>query len=401
MWQLPNLKWQGHEWTVTLAKSTSAALVGALLSEPAERAGRAAAVLQGDPAFVLWILCRTPPWREQVPPHLTAVAEHWLRAIVTDPDFSLAPAAEEPVGRGEGSDPAELLRARGTAPSPSSCPWWPRWLASDLEKFWALLPATSSTPAPDDWAELLPAVLQAVRREAQWEKTFGERLQREKLASLKELAYGASHEINNPLANIATRAQTLLRDEGDPERKRKLATIAAQAFRAHDMISDMMLFAKPPRLQRDRFDLAQLVQEIVDECRSEAESQGTAVRAEFAASVPVHADRTQLGVAIKAVVRNALEALAADGTINIRVRPPSEGDAGDWISISIRDSGPGLSEEVQRHLFDPFYSGREAGRGLGFGLSKAWRICELHGGRIDVRSEPGFGAEFTLCLPAG
>ncbi|HEY1065726.1 MAG TPA: HAMP domain-containing sensor histidine kinase, partial [Pirellulales bacterium] len=65
----------------------------------------------------------------------------------------------------------------------------------------------------------------------------------------------------------------------------------------------------------------------------------------------------------------------------------------------VRDDGPGLSARVRRHLFDPYFSGREAGRGLGFGLTKARRIVERHRGRIDVESPPGGGAIFTLRLP--
>ncbi len=76
---------------------------------------------------------------------------------------------------------------------------------------------------------------------------FERRLEEEKLAALVELAYGASHEINNPLANIATRAQVLLREEPHPERRRMLSAIHAQAMRAHEMIADLMLFARPPR----------------------------------------------------------------------------------------------------------------------------------------------------------
>src|SRR4051794_37463687 len=80
-----------------------------------------------------------------------------------------------------------------------------------------------------------------------------------KLRALYNFAYGFSHEINNPLANIATRAQTLLADETEPERRRKLATIVQQAFKAHEMIADLMLFAHPPRMQPRETDLLQLV----------------------------------------------------------------------------------------------------------------------------------------------
>src|SRR3990172_466304 len=94
---------------------------------------------------------------------------------------------------------------------------------------------------------------------------FSAELERQKLEAMKELAYGASHEINNPLANIAARAQTLLRDEADPQRQRKLAAIHRQAMRAHEMIADLMLFARPPAMNVAACDLPRLVQQVVDE----------------------------------------------------------------------------------------------------------------------------------------
>jgi signal transduction histidine kinase len=67
--------------------------------------------------------------------------------------------------------------------------------------------------------------------------------------------------------------------------------------------------------------------------------------------------------------------------------------------LTVTDTGPGIPPEIRPHIFDPFFSGREAGRGLGLGLSKAWRIVELHGGLIEVASDNGHGAKFTVVLP--
>src|SRR5438309_9187168 len=92
--------------------------------------------------------------------------------------------------------------------------------------------------------------------EVQATRDFDSALESAKLQALYNFAYGLSHEINNPLANIATRAQTLLLDEKDPERRRKLATIVQQAFRAHEMIADLMLFARPPAVRAQEVDLA-------------------------------------------------------------------------------------------------------------------------------------------------
>ncbi len=232
---------------------------------------------------------------------------------------------------------------------------------------------------------------------------FDARLEREKLESLKELAYGASHEINNPLANIAARAQSLLTDEADPERRRKLAAIHRQAMRAHEMISDLMLFARPPKLNRQPCILNRLLERVVAQHREFAAERGQTIT--FAAAddphPELHLDETQIAVAVDALVKNSIEAAGHDGTIEIiaRTETPAAGDA-PWVEIIVRDDGPGIPPAVRPHIFDPFYSGREAGRGLGFGLSKCWRIVTEHGGEVTVAPSTNSGAEFTIRFPA-
>jgi signal transduction histidine kinase len=253
-------------------------------------------------------------------------------------------------------------------------------------------------------------------------------LESAKLQALYNFAYGLSHEINNPLANIATRAETLLADEADPQRRRKLATIVQQAFRAHEMIADLMLFARPPALAPAPVDLAQLADMVVGELSDQAREQGTQlVRIGAPSPLVAVADPTQLAVALKALLQNSLEAIQAGGRVAIAVEANFPGEIsernreeprviatptaenqpaenqhvgnGGW-KLSVSDTGPGIAPSIRPHIFDPFYSGREAGRGLGLGLSKAWRIADLHGGRIDVESEAGAGATFTIWIPA-
>lgn len=228
---------------------------------------------------------------------------------------------------------------------------------------------------------------------------FEARLEQAKLAALVELAYGAGHEINNPLANIAARAQTLLSDERDPERRRKLQAIHRQAMRAHEMIADLMLFARPPQLEIAECDLRQLVLQVADEQRDWASERSIEIRCEVGDTpILIQADATQLAVAIAAVVTNAIEAVGKNGRVEVFAREFVAADV-RTAEVVVRDNGPGISSTVREHLFDPFFSGREAGRGLGFGLSKCWRIVTNHGGQIIVNNAADGGAEFTVLLP--
>jgi signal transduction histidine kinase len=228
---------------------------------------------------------------------------------------------------------------------------------------------------------------------------YASRLEHEKLEALKELAYGASHEINNPLANIAARAQSLLADEKDPERRRKLTAIHRQALRAHEMIADLMLFARPPKLKFASCDLSALVARIMDEQREAAVDRNIALDVECGdrSLCEVSVDTTQIGVALKALITNSIEAVGANGGVRVTIRG-AEIEGKEFAEINVRDDGPGISPQLRDRLFDPFFSGREAGRGLGFGLSKCWRIVTDHGGRVVV-NDAAKGADITLFVP--
>jgi hypothetical protein len=187
-----------------------------------------------------------------------------------------------------------------------------------------------------------------------------------------------------------------LRDELDPERRRDLAVMNAQAMRVNEMIADLRLFATPPELDRQLLDLSALVRRLIDEMQPMAAGQETSVcLVEGSSTVRIEADPVQLAVAIRSLCQNALQALGHRGRIEIAVR--SEGHE---ALVTVADDGPGISPEQRPHIFEPFYSARQAGRGVGMGLSKCWRIVTQHGGRIEVDSRGGSGAVFTIRLPA-
>ena len=154
------------------------------------------------------------------------------------------------------------------------------------------------------------------------EADFAGAVEQEKLAALKEFAYGAGHEINNPLANISARAQTLLKDEHDPERRQKLAAINTQAFRAHEMIADLMLFAQPPEWKATHVAIGPLVAELESAWRRQAAEQQTDLQRAHRRPVARRLGRPQrLGRGAAALVANALEALGRGGTIELVVAP--------------------------------------------------------------------------------
>ena len=232
-------------------------------------------------------------------------------------------------------------------------------------------------------------------RRAELETKFQRTREAEKHEAMAEFAAGAGHEINNPLTVISGRAQLLLREETDPERQHALALISAQAMRVYEMIADMMLFARPPRPDVQSVELVQLVDDVIAGLLPRSTRQETTVcRTGEPGPILIQADPVQIDVALRAMCQNALEALGSGGRIEITITQDQR-----ETQICIADDGPGIKPEERRHLFDPFYSARQAGRGLGLGLSKAWRIITNHGGRIDVSDQPSHGATFTITLP--
>jgi len=251
---------------------------------------------------------------------------------------------------------------------------------------------SATVEGPGEW---LPKLTAKLARLSDLEGRFQELLETEKLEAMAEFAAGAGHEINNPLTVIAGRAQLFLSEETDPERRRALALMNSQAKRVYEMIADMMLFARPPRPELEPVDLAALVDGLVEELAPAAARQEIAIRrSDENGSVEIEADPVQLTVALRALCRNAVEAIGREGSVQIELR-----DCDCEVEIRVRDDGPGFPTEERRHVFDPYYSARQAGRGLGLGLSKCWRIITNHGGKIDAESRPGHGAEFLIKLP--
>jgi signal transduction histidine kinase len=287
---------------------------------------------------------------------------------------------------------ARLLVEQGPpardGPSPQGLPLLPELLSLAAENR-----RLHGLPLVDRLADDLDQLHRALEEQHAGE---AQRLQTLKLHAMAEFAAGAGHEINNPLAVISGQAQYLLSHEPEPERQRALQAIITQAQRIYQILSDLMQFARPPHPQKQPIDLPSLMREVAASLSDlAAQRRVRLVCPEPPSSVPLWADLRQLRTALTCLLRNAIEAAPADGWAGLRLEMP----ASDRLEVVVEDSGTGPAPAQREHLFDPFFSGREAGRGRGLGLPTAWRLAREHGGDVAFADLPSGPTRFVLSLP--
>jgi signal transduction histidine kinase/ActR/RegA family two-component response regulator len=223
------------------------------------------------------------------------------------------------------------------------------------------------------------------------------------------LAAGVAHDFNNLMTGVMANSEVLRRDlAADPDGLQTLATIIECADRGGRLAQQLLAFARGGKYQPAVVDLNAMVR---DTLRVEAHTVGGGVtlRTELAPDLqPVEADPTQISQVISNLHRNAVEALGGHGTITIATRnlpPEPERPAaladlpqGNYVAISVADSGPGMTDDTRARIFEPFFTTKTGGRGMG--LAASYGIVTHHGGQIDVQSSPGGGTVFTVYLPA-
>jgi signal transduction histidine kinase len=263
------------------------------------------------------------------------------------------------------------------------------------------LPQTLPAAGPDEIAELARAfnVMTEQLRESR------ERLlQAERVAAWREMARRLAHELKNPIfpiqLSIETLRRVLERDEGGAdadERFRGLfvessETILEELRSLRKIIDEFSEFARMPRPRLGPLDVNAVVEQAVDLYRPRA--NGVSIETALSEPSPrVSADKDLLGRALGNLISNALDAMPEGGRLLVRT-----GTAAGAVSVEVEDSGPGLTEEQKTRLFTPYFTTKKGGTGLGLAIVQG--IVSDHGGRIQVRSEPGQGTAFTILLPA-
>lgn len=214
-----------------------------------------------------------------------------------------------------------------------------------------------------------------------------------------EMAAGAAHDLNNPLAVISGRAQMALQDCENDELARSLTTIIDHTKTAADIVTDMMHFAKPKPPEPVEKRLATVLDSLCQCWRAGSSlAQAQVSISPVDSELSVYADAEQLQSILDAVMANAVEACRAE-TARLQINSPSR-VSDETVRIVIEDNGVGMTPDVLEHAFDPFFSSRPAGRGRGLGLSRAFRLADINGGRLWLDSTPNVGTTVTIELPA-
>ena len=231
----------------------------------------------------------------------------------------------------------------------------------------------------------------------------------EQLASVGFLAAGVSHEINNPLASIALCSESLesrlteLLEQVDSTHAEDvkvaheyLQMIQREAFRCKQITEKLLDFARMGDSQRHRTDLRELVDGVIDMVQHLGKYQGKNMKLLPGKPVIVEVNAQEIKQVMLNLITNGLESVDSGGTVSVSIERDEK-----HAQLIVEDNGCGMTDEVLKHLFEPFFTRRRSGQGTGLGLSITYRIVEEHHGTIEAVSEgAGKGSRFIVTLPA-
>lgn len=230
--------------------------------------------------------------------------------------------------------------------------------------------------------------------------TDNEQRLRDQYAEIAQLAGGLAHEIRNPLSTLQLNLQLLAEDLQNPETPRERRSLQRverlhhEVQRLHGILENFLRFARIQDLDLRPADLNQIVEELRDFYEPHAATKSIVIRTHFAGDLPrVLLEPDVFKQALLNLVLNAEHAMASGGELILTTRRD-----GPSVVLDVIDTGVGMTEDVRSRIFDPFFSTRAQGSGLGLPTTR--KIIEGHRGTIRVQSEPGKGSRFTIQLPA-
>jgi signal transduction histidine kinase len=232
-------------------------------------------------------------------------------------------------------------------------------------------------------------------------KTMSQQLlQAEKLATMGELASSIAHELNNPLATVSLRVESLIaQSTGDDPRLRELEIIGKEIERMSNLVSNLLQFSRRSQPQISTVNVSDEIEKTLELVHYHLRKQNIAVAREFKPEGPlIHADRQQMRQLFLNLFTNAGDAMPEGGTLTISVtNRPEEKE----ICIEIADTGVGIPPEILPKVLEAFYTTKPEGKGTGLGLAICKRIAQAHNGTLNITSEggPGKGTRVCITLP--
>ena len=229
-------------------------------------------------------------------------------------------------------------------------------------------------------------------------------IQSEKMAAIGQLTAGIAHEINNPLATIASCAEAMrsrLREGLDEQERAEVRedaqVIEEEAYRCKAILQNLLdLSRTTPASEAAWCDPVRVVQRTANLIQHSPALAGIRVEVDHDAGLPpACASEDHLVQVMLALLSNAADAVAKDGRVSVTVRRHGEGE----VVLSVEDDGPGVPEEIQDRVFEPFFTTKPSGRGTGLGLAVAYGIVRAQKGRLEMHSEVGVGTRFDVILP--
>ena len=229
------------------------------------------------------------------------------------------------------------------------------------------------------------------------DETQRELMQKDKLASMGQLAAGVAHELNNPLGTILLYSDVMYRDasEDDPRRD-DLKMIINEAYRCKTIVAELLNFARDQELMTQDTDLNAILTSVVENARREPRFEQLDLVCKLDPHLPtIQADPAQLQQAFINIVNNSADAIEGAGTITVSTKALNA----QTVEVRISDTGSGIAQENLDKLFTPFFTTKPAGKGTGLGLAIVYGIVKIHRGQIRVESRPGKGATVIVALP--
>ncbi len=218
--------------------------------------------------------------------------------------------------------------------------------------------------------------------------------QHQRLRSMGEMAASLAHQIRTPLAAALLYASQLsLPNVSEDKRAQMSDKILARLRHLEHLVTDMLQYAKGGQSGSSRIEVNDWLQQVIQVCEASVQSSGSQLKVEqWLAGQAVQGDIDALITAVQSLVVNAIDVVKTGAQISLRAETQD-----GWIKVCVADRGPGIEDGLHEKIFEPFYTSRAQGTGLGLAVTRA--VVQAHHGRVTLSSKLGHGAEFCIWLP--